>query len=220
MTEAFRGFILEPGFPCVGAKAAIHSGDCRIAVYDALAGPEATAGLHRDLLAFVDDHREAASEYSTFAALFRGPLELDEPGFERLLWAQLQRLNRLDAEHSTWDPAAGSDPDDPHFAFSFGERAFFIVGLHAQSSRVARRFRWPALVFNFHEQFTRLRKEGRFERMQQTVRERELRLQGSINPMLNDFGEGQEARQYSGRAVGEDWHAPFEAAPPKCPFHR
>jgi FPC/CPF motif-containing protein YcgG len=35
-------------------------------------------------------------------------------------------------------------------------------------------------------------------------------LQGTVNPMLAEFGEQSEARQYSGRDVGEIW---------KCPFH-
>ena len=38
-----------------------------------------------------------------------------------------------------------------------------------------------------------------------------MQLQGSINPMLSDFGEATEARQYSGRAVEDDWRAPFAA---------
>jgi FPC/CPF motif-containing protein YcgG len=43
------------------------------------------------------------------------------------------------------------------------------------------------------------------------VREREIALQGSLNPNLADFGERSEARQYSGRAVEDQW---------RCPFHR
>jgi hypothetical protein len=94
--------------------------------------------------------------------------------------------------------------------------------MHPHSSREARRFGWPAMVFNPHEQFERLRADGKWKRMQQTIRERDVQLQGSINPMLSDFGEATEARQYSGRAVEEDWRAPFEPTTPaagKCPFH-
>ncbi|MEM5583593.1 YqcI/YcgG family protein [Roseibium sp. AS2] len=28
--------------------------------------------------------------------------------------------------------------------------------------------------------------------------------------MLSDYGDGSEARQYSGRQVGNDWKCPFE----------
>jgi FPC/CPF motif-containing protein YcgG len=54
--------------------------------------------------------------------------------------------------------------------------------------------------------------------MQETIRARDLELQGSINPMLSDFGVDSEARQYSGRAVEENWQAPFKAVEGKCPF--
>jgi FPC/CPF motif-containing protein YcgG len=47
--------------------------------------------------------------------------------------------------------------------------------------------------------------------MQERIREREIEFEGSVNPMLTDFGEASEARQYSGRAVGEEWEAPFTA---------
>jgi hypothetical protein len=46
--------------------------------------------------------------------------------------------------------------------------------------------------------------------MKEIVRERDFKLQGSLNPNLSNFGEQSEARQYSGRAVETDW---------KCPFH-
>ena len=54
--------------------------------------------------------------------------------------------------------------------------------------------------------------------MQETIRHRDLQLQGTINPMLSDFGERSEARQYSGRIVEENWRAPFSVAAGKCPF--
>ncbi len=219
MKRAFREFILAPTFPCVAAKAAINGDLCHMEVYEELASFETTAALGRDLLSFIESCKDSPSNYCTFAAIFKKPSDLKEAEFESLLWTQLRRLNRQDAEHFAWDPSVSPDPDDPHFAFSFGERAFYIVGLHSQSSREARRFIWSTLVFNFHEQFERLREQGRWERMQQTIRERDERLQGNINPMIADFGEGSEAKQYSGREVGEDWHAPFKPAPPKCPFH-
>jgi len=59
--------------------------------------------------------------------------------------------------------------------------------------------------------------------MQRTIRRRDISLQGFTNPMLTDFGEQSEARQYSGRAVDEDWSPPFnvpggQSAKSGCPF--
>ena len=70
------------------------------------------------------------------------------------------------------------------------------------------------MVFNSHRQFEQLRADGRYQKMQAATRERDIALQGSINPNLADFGQAAEARQYSGRAVGPDWVCPFHAVHP------
>ncbi len=98
----------------------------------------------------------------------------------------------------------------PKFSLSLAGHPFFVIGLHPGASRIARRFAWPAMVFNSHVQFDRLREDGRYTKMQKATRARDLALQGSINPNLADFGTAPETRQYSGRKVEADW---------KCPFH-
>ena len=107
------------------------------------------------------------------------------------------------------DPRVAHDPDDPHFAMSFGGEAFFVVGLHPRSSRPARQFEKPAMVFNLHDQFERLRAEGRYDKMRGTILDRDERLAGSVNPMLAKHGTISAARQYSGRAVSDGWECPF-----------
>jgi FPC/CPF motif-containing protein YcgG len=193
-----------------------------VTTYDVLASAEATAALAQDLYEFTRSELRESSEYATFVAVFRQPTAQTEAEFERSLWRQLQQLNHSDAEHFAWDQTAQSDPTDPQFSFSFAGQALYVIGMHPNSSRLARQFRWPALIFNPHEQFERLRADGKWKRMQQTIRERDVQLQGSVNPMLSDFGESTEARQYSGRAVEADWRAPFTATKPalagKCPF--
>ena len=92
---------------------------------------------------------------------------------------------------------------------SFAGTALFVIGLHPGSARMSRRFAWPALVFNPHVQFDRLRETGKYERMQAVIRERERALQGDINLALCDFGVQSEARQYSGRLVEAGWRPPF-----------
>ena len=225
---AFRGFVLNPEFSCVGAKSAVMHETYRLGLYDHLGGVGSTAGLSRDLYTFAREAEHAPEgEFMTFVAMFREPTAVDEREFERLLWVQLRLLNQLDAPLHSWDPSVSDNPESPHFGFSFAGSAFFIVGLHPHSSREARRFIWPTLVFNPHAQFQHLKEEGRWERLQEVVRMREENLQGSLNPNLADHGTATEARQYSGRAVEPDWHPPFAprslAAPaiPRasgCPF--
>ena len=213
--EAFREFVSEPNFPCLGAKAAFNSDSQTIRVFDELGSVESTAEFAADL----NDFRGAIGDYSSFIAIFERPRHTTEIEFERLFWKQLRLLHAHDADSKSWAPNVASDPADPHFSFSFGGQALYVIGMHADSSRAARRFPWPAMIFNPHEQFERLRAEGKWKHMQETIRERDRQLQGTINPMLSDFGEQSEARQYSGRVVEEGWRAPFEAASSgRCPF--
>lgn len=208
--DSFLALALSPRFPCAGAKAALKRGLYRMGFYGEMASEGTTAGLARDLFTFVREQDGLEGPFTTFVASFAGPVPPDEEGFERLLWRQLQALHELDAPRHAWDPAVSSDPEDPRFSFSFAGRGFYIIGLHAASSRWARKFAWPTLVFNAHHQFETLRSQGRYQPLQESVRARDRELQGNINPTLRDFGEGSEARQYSGRAVAEGW---------KCPFH-
>ena len=217
---AFRAFVGDSRFTCAGAKAAVNAGSYRLGVYDDLAGDAATAGLARDLWAYTQEWPTLTAPFATFVAVFRRDAG-DEAAFEKLLWRQLQRLHDCDAADG-WAPQVSADPDDAHFAWSFAGCPYFVVGLHPAASRLSRRFAFPTLVFNSHEQFERLRADGKYQTMRDTIRRREKELQGDINPVLRDFGDDSAARQYSGRAVEDDWHAPFRAKGDagKCPFHK
>jgi hypothetical protein len=236
-SEAFRNFVLDPQFPCLGAKAAFNSGSQTICVFDELGTTDTAEELAPALADFTamvgrdsgepnegttlhpdGSTASRSTDYSSFIAIFERPHETSELEFEHLFWKQMRLLHALD-DFSPWAENVASDPADPHFSFSFGGQALYVIGMHANSSRMARRFPWPAMIFNPHEQFERLRADGKWKHMQGTIRERDRQLQGSINPMLSDFGEQSEARQYSGRVVEPTWRAPFEAAQPgKCPF--
>jgi hypothetical protein len=210
--DAFRGLVLSRGFSCVGARSAVRRGTYRFAVLGDMGSAESTETLAWDLQRFTQEVASTGSGLTTFAAAFTGPPIPDETRFEELLWAQLRALHALDRREHAWDPLVSADPRDPTFAFSFAGQALFVVGLHAGSSRWSRRFAWPTLIFNPHVQFRRLRADGSFGRVQEATRRREVRLQGSLNPNLSDFGERSEARQYSGRAVDDTWRCPFPVA--------
>lgn len=223
----FIARVADPSFPCLGAKAAINAGSYIVSVFDELGSGSSSKRVASELEAFARSDMRRTNTYATFVAIFRTPRNLDEGEFERLLWIQLQQLHLIDAKTYEWNPAVASDPCNPRFSFCFATQAFYVVGLHANSSRLARRFPWPTLVFNPHEQFERLRQEGKWTRMQEAIRAQDMALQGNINPMLSDFGERSEARQYAGRAVAEDWQAPFQVrngnepgAAARCPFAR
>jgi FPC/CPF motif-containing protein YcgG len=144
--------------------------------------------------------------------LFRGPRTLSEKEFEQVLWQRMQSLTDKDVWHGQrHDRSVSPDPTNPHFSLSFAGEAFFAIGLHPKASRPARRFTVPAIVFNLHDQFEEMRKTDKYTKLHNTIMERDLRFAGSYNPMIQAFGHGSEARQYSGRVVDEAW---------QCPFHR
>lgn len=206
----FEAFIRDRGFPCVGAKSALSRGQLRVTRARDLTSSWNDAEIYSELYAFAARYRADPRLFQSFAVVFDGPADLDETAFEHHLWARIQSLTDKDGWHGVdADSRVDSAPDSPHFSLSFGGEAFFVVGLHPNASRPARRFESPALVFNLHDQFERLRQEGGYDKLRSAILVRDEALAGSTNPMLTPFGAMSEARQYSGRQVGADWICPF-----------
>jgi FPC/CPF motif-containing protein YcgG len=210
LAERFRDFIRTPGFSCVGAKSALARNQMRIIVARDISSAWDDLRILPELIDFTAAYRENRQLYQSFVVLFENRDVFGEDAFETHLWSRLQSLSDKDE----WlgqqvDHRVSQDPDHPHFSLSFGGEAYFVVGLHPGASRVARRFERPALVFNLHDQFERLRGEGLYDRLRDTILQRDLALDGTANPMLQRFGENSEARQYSGRAVDSSWRCPF-----------
>ncbi|HSJ68177.1 MAG TPA: guanitoxin biosynthesis heme-dependent pre-guanitoxin N-hydroxylase GntA, partial [Anditalea sp.] len=200
----------ETEYPCVGAKASINSKQYRLGIYGEMGNPNTTKKLGADLKKYIRETDETQSDYLTLIAVFTDEAD-SEIGFENKLWTQIQMLHDSEKEKGKWDPTVSSNPEDPNFSFSFDGTSFFIVGLHPNASRKARRFPFTAMAFNLHRQFVRLRDNDQFENMKNVIRNRDMAYDGSINPMLEDFGEGSEAAQYSGRKVEDSWKCPFMA---------
>lgn len=206
--EAFSSFILKNDHPCLMAKSVMTDEQYRLRCYASLGSRTAATALLPDLKDYLARYSFSEPDFYTFIAAFPDEEAMDEKTFEQKLWRQLQYLHEADDE--PWDPEVSSDPESAHFSFSVGGRAFYIVGMHPHSSRIARRSPYPAIIFNLHHQFEMLREMGAYERIRDQIRERDMKLQGTVNPMMKDFGDASEARQYSGRKTDKNW---------KCPFH-
>jgi len=206
----FQNFIRNPDFPCVGAKSALAGGMLHTIVARDLTSSWNDLEIHRELMNWTREYKSDPSGLRSLAVLFNDPADLDEEMFEQALWERIQSLADKDAwKGLPYDPRVCPDPQNPHFSLSFGGEAFFVIGLHPGASRPARRFPKPVLVFNLHDQFERLRADGRYERMRERILARDAELAGSTNPMLTRHGEASEAAQYSGRVVENDWKCPF-----------
>ncbi len=207
---ALDAFIAVGNYPCLGAKAALardgievlDAGDLADGAHD-----EATVAALQRFAQNAGGNRLFVS----FAVAFAAAPALSEQDFEQALWRRLQALHEIDHRRFGWDPVVSSDPHSAHFSMSIGGRAFYVIGLHPASSRPARRFRQPLLLFNLHSQFERLRVDGRYEKLCRVIAQRDIAYAGAANPMLAVHGKSSEARQYSGRQVGADWVCPFHA---------
>ena len=210
LDDTLRDAIAKPEFPCVGAKSALARGTLKTVQCHALTSGWDDVRIHRELLEWAWEYRDNPEGFRSLAVIFESPTDLGEAEFEAAMWSRIQSL----ADKDNWlgqpyDRTVSADPDDSHFSLSFGGEAFFVVGMHPNASRPARQMPFPVLVFNLHDQFEKLREEGRYERLRDRILERDVALAGDINPMLAQHGETSEARQYSGRQVDSSWKCPF-----------
>lgn len=207
----YLNFLADPEFPCVAAKAA--QAKERVHCFSAghMECPAHDSSILQFLYEFTDVYRSSGQPFFSAAVIFSGPENCTEYEFDKLIWQRLSALSSLDRKNGyQHDPRVDSDPHSPKFGFSLKEEAFFIIGLHPGSSRKARRFKYPALIFNPHAEFEKLRALGRYDKMKKIVRQRDTHFSGSINPMLTDFGERSEVYQYTGIEYDAGWTCPFK----------
>lgn len=208
INKEFQEFIIEKNHPCIMANTVFSMNDYEFEIYENLGSKITAEKLIENLKEYLKTYNFADNKFKTFIAVFPQADIASEIEFENLLWRQLQFIHEKDSE--PWDYRVSNDPENDNFSFSIAGRAFYVVGMHPESSRLARRAPYPTLVFNLHWQFEKLREMGAYYKVRDKIRERDAALQGDINPVLEDFGQSSEARQYSGRNIGKSW---------KCPFH-
>lgn len=209
--EHYKSFLFRKEYPCVAAKAAIQKQQVRVFVADHMACPKDDRAILDFMYNFVDEYRSSEEFFHSAAVIFKGPGDMpSEDIFEAMLFQRLQSLADMGAREYAYDKRVSSDPTSKDFSFSIKEEAFYIIGLHPKSSRAARRFMYPAMVFNPHQQFEDLRKTQRYDKMKNIVRKLDTAYSGSVNPMLQDFGSSPEVFQYSGRKLDHSWQCPLK----------
>ena len=204
----FQSFVQDGAHPCIMAKSVFKMKNYDLHSYDDMHRDESVKSLLADLKDYLGKVNTDSMEFRSFIAVFPNNKFTDELSFETALWKTLQSLH--EADESPWDESVSHNPDDAEFSFSLHGKAFYVIGMHPASSRMARQAPFTALTFNLHSQFEKLRGLGTYEKVRDMIRKNDEKLQGSINPVLKDFGDDSESRQYSGRNVENSW---------KCPFH-
>jgi FPC/CPF motif-containing protein YcgG len=207
MKKQIINFILAKNFPCVMAKAVATKGLMKVNSVKDLNGVSQITGVLKNFYQFIGEYRQAPKRLSSFIICLDQDISFDT--FEKIFWKFLKVLNMLDKKDFKHDPRVSSNPNSKNFSFSIMEEAFFILALHPDSPRLARRFPKPMIVFNPHQQFENLRSVGMYARVRDIIRKKDKLLQGFINPMLNDFGEKSEVFQYTGRMYDKNQPSPL-----------
>jgi hypothetical protein len=204
----FKALVSQKDYPCVAALRSYHKDDYQVGFYGNFGNCEEWRNLRNDLLFFLQEQKKTNSIYLSFFAVFKETI-LSEEEFEQAMWKELSYLTSEEDRANDWAEGAVKDPLDPGFRFSLSGSEFFVVGLHPQSSRKARQFSRPILIFNIFDQFEELKKLGQYDSMVALNRARDLRFQGSVNPMVETYGEDWESIQFSGKSNPKTWKCPF-----------
>lgn len=204
----YQHFIIDKAHPCIMANSVFKNKHYQLNIYNDIFEDEAIEPILSNFANYLENYDCNSQKFESFFLCFKNNRFQTELEFEKAMWGFLQKLHNKD--DSCLDKSVSSNPDDATFSFSIKGRAFYVVGMHPKSSRLSRRAPYVTLVFNLHQQFEKLRDMGTFDKVKSRIRNRDEVLQGSINPVLRDYGAESETKQYSGRAVDQSWRCPFQ----------
>lgn len=203
---AIDALLGESGYPCTPAQSAFAKDEYLMGVYEDFGS--GSRDMLNDLLYFRERLKKTDSLFLSFFAVYLSPHPSDETEYEATMWKELSNLSKKD--HAPWDKAFSSDPASKRFCVSYGGDAFFTVSIHPSSSRKARTFSYPAIVFNLFDQFEELERRGLYESTVLANRKRDLAFQGSINPMVEQYADIWESIQFSGKNNSPEGKCPFQ----------
>ncbi len=210
MVKEYLDFLSRKDFACVAAREAVSRQQVKCFVAGHMGCPHDDSAILDFLYDFIQTYRNQKNRYHSAAILFAPTVVRDENMFDTLMWQRLQALSDADATKYPYDSRVAAQPESEDFSFSLMEEALFIIGLHPLSSRPSRRFKYATLVFNPHEQFQQMKESTQYDKMKNIVRKRDMAYSGSINPMLDDFGNSSEVYQYSGKQYSNEWECPLK----------
>ncbi len=204
-----KNLLSQKNYPCTPALRSFNRGEYQVGLYKKFGTGYNWKELRQDLLFFTKKQKESNSPYLTFWAVYEN-LKMDEVEFEANLWNELSHLTSEELKGIDWPTGASANPNDRNFSFCIGGESFFVVGLHPSTSRPARRFKWPVLVFNLFSQFELLKIHGVFNSTVENNRKLDNKFSGTVNPMAEKYAEKWESIQFSGKNNPSNWKCPFQ----------
>ncbi|RQG95519.1 YqcI/YcgG family protein [Natrarchaeobius chitinivorans] len=113
----------ESPFPCYFGVESVANGDPLYTAVPSLSDADALLDLGRTILEYLEVY-EDHSDRASLVTFFKPPRgELTEAEYHDALWHVLQFLHVHDPE--PWPEEIPTDPDDPHWEFSFGGEPMF-----------------------------------------------------------------------------------------------
>ena len=200
-------FILDQDHPCIMAQILARQKNIEFDIYSKMESSLTAQKLLKNIGEFIENYDFEDDYFKSYFAVFPDEKFNSEEDFENAMWELLRFVNLYDKE--PWDYSVSKNTENCNFSFSIQGKAFYIVGMHPKSSRTARQTKYPVLVLHLHWQFEQLRKRGLYQKIKNHIRQREIEKNGSVNPVLKDFGKASEAIQYSGRNNSSEWKCPF-----------
>jgi uncharacterized protein len=194
-------------FPCAMGKTAVANNAFNVGVYNTMCESEDIRALYQDIKSWLTAPYEG--DYRTLLVGFSAHMT-DHDDFHNQLFRMLWKLREMEPESRDVPKGVSDDINSPEFAVSLAGKAFFVVGLSPTSPRLSRRTAFAGVAFNLHEQFQKLRADGKMAAVENIVRKRDTLLQGNINPLLAAHGNASAALQYSAKEI---------SSPAQCPYH-
>jgi FPC/CPF motif-containing protein YcgG len=110
-------------FPCFFGAESVANGDPLYTAVSSMTEKNALLNLGRTLLSYLEIYQDY-SDRASLVVFFRPPnQELSEGEYHEALWHILQFLHVHDTK--PWPKDIPTDPDDPHWEFSFGGEPMF-----------------------------------------------------------------------------------------------
>ena len=183
IVKAVSDLLSDPNYPCIPAIKAFKNNQLLIReTNDLMSG---SVDITEYLCELKDRYRSGKEQYLSLWLMF-DDTPMSEETFENCLFKVLKPFN-INGE------------------FIFNGSRLFVVGMHPNASRLARRFRYNSIVINLFEQFETLKD---YPKLVETIRERDIKYSGSVNAMCLEHGDGFEEIQFSGKMNPKDWKIP------------
>lgn len=139
----------------------------------------------------------APDNFASFDVAFTKTEFVSEEDAALQLYTLLVNMHNYDkSQNYSWAEGISSDPHSPNFQMSIGGYAWFLPLLWPGAYAPSRRFEHVFLPWQSNNLFDALRRTGKYEAAQKTVRDNEIKMHGFVPALLGQLGQNLEILSY------------------------